>query len=130
MDLLPKALEEQTLEGALAHEVRRFNAAGREKATFTVTGESREVEPSLQTGLLRICQESFTNVQRHAAATNVSVELSFTDEIVAMVVRDDGVGFEPGIQSQDQAATGYGLRGMSERASLLGGRLEVETRPR
>ena len=125
MDLLPKALDGQSLEEALGQELRRFDAAGRETVTLTVSGAPRRFAPSLEASLLRICQESLTNVQRHAAASDVRVELCFADEMVSMVVRDDGVGFSPG--GNNDAPAGFGLRGMSERARQLGGTLTVET---
>ena len=70
-DLLPRALEEQSLDSALAAEVGEFDRVGRERASFEVRGRSRELPAAVQAALLRISQESLTNVRRHAAATRV-----------------------------------------------------------
>ena len=66
----------------------------------------------------RVAQESLTNVARHSGAARVSVELEAGDDAVELVVYDDGSG--PG-----GAPPGNGIRGMRERAILVGGRLSV-----
>ena len=68
-------------------------------------------------------QESLANVSRHAAATSVTLTLSWLgDELVD--VRDDGIGFDPAA-----VVRGRGLDGMGERLSAAGGRLVIESRP-
>ncbi len=79
-----------------------------------------------QDGIYRIAQESLTNVQRHAAATHVTLELTETndepaDQQICLIVADDGVGFDPAGANQ-----GFGLRGMRERAALLNADWSVE----
>jgi signal transduction histidine kinase len=75
----------------------------------------------LQTTVYRVLQEALTNVARHARARRVSLRLVRTEAAVELRVQDDGTGFE-------SAAGGrLGLRGMRERAALLGGSVEVES---
>ena len=76
-----------------------------------------------ETALYRIVQEALTNVLKHAEATRVTVRLSQTERAVALVVQDDGKGFE--LESVRDG--GVGLIGMRERVGLLGGRLTVES---
>jgi signal transduction histidine kinase len=76
-----------------------------------------------ETALYRIVQEALTNVLKHAEATRVTVRLSQTEKAVALVVQDDGKGFE--LESVRDG--GVGLIGMRERVGLLGGRLTVES---
>ncbi|PRY46491.1 signal transduction histidine kinase [Umezawaea tangerina] len=77
------------------------------------------VPPEVARSVLRLVQESLTNVQKHAAeATEVAVELSTKDGVVRLAVRDDG----PGLPVEPVGGSGgYGLIGMRERAELLGG---------
>jgi two-component system NarL family sensor kinase len=75
--------------------------------------------------LYRIAQEVLANVRAHARATQVEIALRRTLQGVQLSIRDNGVGFKPGHESEDQ----HGLLGMRERAKLLGGRLRVATRP-
>ena len=70
----------------------------------------------------RVAQEGLTNVARHADAHNAWVTLGGRDGVVALEVRDDGRGFDPG------AAAGAGLRGMRERALLVDADLAVDSR--
>jgi PAS domain S-box-containing protein len=124
-DLRPQALAAGSLEKALGVEVERFCSNGRH-GSLRVRGASRPVPPSVEDGMLRICQESLTNVNRHAAATNVWVELRYEREDLLLSIRDDGVGFDPEAAAQNG---GFGLRGMQERLALMGGQLSISSRP-
>ena len=124
-DLVPQALEQRSLETALEEEVRRFPTGGQEKVSFTVSGERRELPSNVQVALLRICQESLTNVRRHAKATEVKVNLSFYPESVRLAVQDNGIGFDIEAARSPDRQGGFGSFGMEQRARLLGGTLSV-----
>jgi PAS domain S-box-containing protein len=87
-------------------------------------------EPSLAdahaTAVFRIVQESLTNVSRHAGASRVAVTLVSTDLALDLRVSDDGQGFD---LDSAQGGYSYGLLGMSERARLIGGTLQVDSAP-
>ncbi len=85
-------------------------------------GLAHDVEVSL----LRIIQESLTNVTRHAHATSVTVECGRTTTGVVWRVRDDGVGFDP---ASSRPAESLGLIGMNERAAAWGGRVTIVSAP-
>ena len=76
--------------------------------------------PAIEQDVYRVAQEAIENAARHAKATTVSVTLSQTQGRLTLTVRDDGCGFDLGTP-----AAGYGLRGMRERAEMLGGVLNV-----
>jgi PAS domain S-box-containing protein len=86
--------------------------------------------PELAIACFRVAQESITNVARHATARQVWIELSQSESMLELVVRDNGVGFEVA-STQEQAATrgGLGLMGMRERVEILGGTLKVISEP-
>ena len=75
----------------------------------------------------RILQEALTNVARHARATRVAVELTRGECGLALVVQDDGVGFVE--VNRQGGPPGLGLRGMRERVTLLGGSIQIQSRP-
>jgi signal transduction histidine kinase len=87
-------------------------------------------EPSLAdahaTAVFRIVQESLTNVSRHAGASRVAVTLVSTDLALDLRVSDDGQGFD---LDSAQGGYSYGLLGMSERARLIGGTLQIDSAP-
>jgi signal transduction histidine kinase len=78
------------------------------------------------TAAYRIVQEALTNVTRHAAATQVKVSLEPKQGMVTLAVADNGRGFD---LKEIAAAECLGLAGMRERAGLLGGSLEIRSRP-
>ncbi|MER7396144.1 histidine kinase, partial [Streptomyces sp. NPDC000151] len=96
--------------------------AATEGARLDVVGESRALSPEAGLTLRRVAQEAMTNVRKHAPGARVELRLEYAAGEVGLRVRDSGGRGAPG----DLAASGsgYGLRGMRERAELLGGTLE------
>ena len=74
-------------------------------------------------------QEALTNVRKHAQATRVSLIVEQRGDELRAIVEDDGCGFEPPVSLGGLRGRQLGLRGMAERASQAGGRLEVEAAP-
>ena len=126
-NLLPKALEQLSLDEALSEEVDAFNAPGNGKAAFSVSGEKSELPPDIQAALLRICQESLTNVRKHSGATEVNVELEFQPDDVSLSVEDNGKGYESNGDGSRPGHGGFGLIGMEQRVLLLRGSFQVDT---
>jgi two-component system, NarL family, sensor histidine kinase UhpB len=79
------------------------------------------LSPDTELVVYRVAQEALTNAARHAHASSVELSLTRVGDRVALVVADDGRGFEVG--------DGTGLRGMRERAGLAGGVLTVASGP-
>jgi signal transduction histidine kinase len=83
-------------------------------------GEERPLSSEMTTTLFRLAQEALTNVIRHAHATQAKVQLNYGKEEVRLTVEDDGLGFNPDMVNYSTRSP-FGLLGMRERASLLGG---------
>jgi PAS domain S-box-containing protein len=81
----------------------------------------------ISTAAYRIAQEALTNVARHASANHVEVVLKTHDGLLTLAVVDDGQGFE---SQQLSESEGLGVAGMRERATLVGGALEVHSEPK
>ncbi len=81
--------------------------------------------------LYRAIQEGLTNIQRHAGASHIWIDLSFAEREATLVIRDNGQGFDPAQHRQTEPGYngGYGLRGVQERLELVGGDLQVESAP-
>ena len=58
------------------------------------TGDPVRLHPEIEVALLRTAQEALANVAKHAGASRAGVTLSYMGDVVALDVRDDGVGFE------------------------------------
>jgi signal transduction histidine kinase len=126
---LVTALTPATLEaGTLGDTVRRVtNATGAQagiEAHAEVTGTARRLPTGTEVVLLRVCQEALANVRKHAGARQVRVRLCYAGTAVRLTVTDDGKGFDPGA-----TPGGYGLTGMRDRVSQVGGTVEVASVP-
>jgi signal transduction histidine kinase len=93
-------------------------------------GLKDRLPPAIETALFRIVQEAMTNIVRHARATAVSVQLAREAGNVTLQIADNGNGFDPqALQPADLHGQGLGLRGMQERAIILGGEFQLKTAP-
>ena len=90
-------------------------------------GALPRLRPELETAIYRMVQEALTNVARHAAARHASVTLGESGDTLRVIIEDDGRGFDVD-SALGGRARGLGLIGMQERASLVGGRMEIARR--
>jgi two-component system sensor histidine kinase UhpB len=122
--LRPSALDDHGLTSAIVSQVRRFSAQTGIRADVRTSEEPLDLESDQEIAAYRFAQEALSNVAQHAGATHVEVEMSVNGHRLELSVRDDGRGFDPEAESG-----GIGLKGMAERARLVGARLAVESRP-
>jgi two-component system, NarL family, sensor histidine kinase DevS len=125
VELRPTALDDFGLVAALERLAGSFSEQTGISVDFETALANERLPAEVETALYRIVQESLTNVVKHARARRVSILLARRAGVVKAVVEDDGRGFDPTELRDD----GFGLVGMRERLALLGGRLEVESRP-
>jgi signal transduction histidine kinase/ligand-binding sensor domain-containing protein len=90
-----------------------------------VEGTPRDLHPILRDEVYRITGEGLRNAFRHADAKQIEVEIRYDDRRLRVRVRDDGKGIDPKLLSDDGREGHFGLRGMRERAKLIGGKLTV-----
>lgn len=123
-DLQPSANKRGSLGASLKKLVRGFDRPGGPDFTVRVVGSDR-LSPRMEQELFRIAQEAIHNAIRHADSKNVEVRLDVSDGRVRLLVTDDGKGFDPIILESMSRA--YGLAGMEERSSQIGGELIIDT---
>lgn len=125
-ELRPTALDDLGLEAALAHYIEKWSLQFEIPVGFHV-GEYEEtrISAEAQSSLYRIAQEAINNVHKYADARNVSVLLETRGSEFVMIIEDDGRGFD--VKDKMASKLGFGLIGMSERAALVGGSLEIES---
>ena len=90
-----------------------------------VVGKSRNLHPIVRDEVYRIVGEGLRNAFRHSNAKRIEVEILYDERRLRVLVRDDGKGIDPKCLSDDRRGGHYGLRGMRERAKLIGGQLTV-----
>jgi two-component system sensor histidine kinase UhpB len=129
--LRPAVLDDHGLVPALRSQVRHFQEQTGIQSAFTLTGAPPVLSPEQQLVIYRVTQESLSNIAQHAGATKAHVELSFVGRTV-LRVSDNGHGFAPPSRDRhgSSAHSGLGVAGMRERALLIGGHLEISSRPR
>ena len=116
-----------SLADLVADEIARFRRLDDADVQLDVD-EAIETETDSQRIVLhRVLREALTNVNKHAQASTVTVQLFESEDVVYLRVTDDGVGFDPG--AANRAANGLGLAGMEDRLRLLGSSLDVESAP-
>ena len=124
-DLRPPILDQLGLPAAvewLAQDFARRTGIRCETAILPTDGV---IVDELATALFRIVQEALTNVLRHAGATRVDIELGMKSGCVALEINDDGSGIT---EAGTMGPASLGILGMRERASALGGVVEVAPR--
>jgi signal transduction histidine kinase len=129
-DLRPSILDDLGLVPALHAQVKAFRERTGIDAVFDSRGPRRRLSPEEEIVIFRIAQEALTNVAKHAGAAHVMVRLTFHDDATHLVVTDDGRGFDPA-EALQAAGTrrAWGLLGMQERVTLIGGACEITSKP-
>ncbi|MET8246935.1 GAF domain-containing sensor histidine kinase [Streptomyces sp. NPDC005202] len=123
--LRPPVLDDLGLADALASLARSIAAV-----EVTVDVEECRLPEHVEIALYRIAQEALQNVVKHAQASQARLELRCDRDEVSLQVTDDGRGFDGlALLPGHVGASGYGMGSMAERAELVGGRLEVWSRP-
>jgi len=126
--LRPPALDDLGLVAALTNYVRHWSQHFGINANLHASGlEPGRLTNEIDTALYRITQEALINVAKHARAENVVVLLDERSGRVSLIVEDDGLGFD--IKQPIGRRSRFGLVGMRERVSLLGGTLDIESHP-
>jgi signal transduction histidine kinase len=127
-DLRPSLLDDLGLVDAVDWLVEDLAARTGIAARLELEGGPERLAGGTEVALYRIVQEALHNVERHAAATAVTVTFSFAPDRVSATVRDDGRGFDREARlAARHGNEGMGLLGMQERARLVGGILAIET---
>ena len=132
LDLRPKILDDLGLEAALGWRTDELNAGGNLQAKLEIDGLRQRIPHELELVLYRVAQEALNNVARHAQADHATIALRQSSGWLTLEVRDDGVGFDlAGTQDprRDGRDGGLGLMGMQERLGMVGGTLQIESRP-
>lgn len=125
--LSPAVLEQLGLGAALRQLVNRFRGLHPVQIKLHL-GRLGRLPQSTEIIVYRLVQECFNNIGKHSGASNVNISVSSADGMVRLSVEDNGVGFnvEEALARRDS----FGLSGMRERVTLLGGRCEVQSYPK
>jgi len=121
-------VEQQDLDAAIAAALRRLAEQTGVATDLDVQGDGAPLDPEAETQVLYIVQEALSNVRKHANASTVAVSVRRGRGGLAVMVRDDGVGFVEDHDTSDGEAH-IGLHIMRERAMRIGGQFAVRSSP-
>jgi signal transduction histidine kinase len=128
-DLRPVYLEELGLVSALETLAQKTETELM-KVEFVLMGGKRDLTSEMNLAIYRIAQAAVTNAVRHGAPSFIGIELNYQEEGVVLTIEDNGTGFVPPERPSDLALKGhYGLMGMYERTTRLGGHLSIRSIP-
>lgn len=124
--LRPPVLDDLGLADSLASLARSLD-----ELDLVLDVEDCPLPEHAEIALYRIAQEALQNVVRHARTRAAELSLRREGDEILLRISDDGCGFDRDGRffGEDPASTGYGMTSMAERAELIGGRLEVVSRP-
>lgn len=125
-DLRASPLEDLGLALAIRHLAESTASRGGLKLDLHIAERLGSVPPDIEQAFYRITQETLANVNSHANARNLTVQLGRFDSRLTLTVSDDGMGFDP---SPPHPERRFGIQGMRERADMIGGILEIESQP-
>jgi PAS domain S-box-containing protein len=129
-DLRPTDLDELGLADACRNFCRQFQARTNLVVKTRLAQSTQRCPPATELNLFRIMQEALNNVEKHARARTIRVQIAFQRRGLMLRIQDDGRGFDPAAsKAAKRRGEGIGLTNMRERAAILGGTCEVESVP-
>jgi two-component system sensor histidine kinase UhpB len=130
LDLRPTMLDELGLIPTLRWYIQNFSNRLGIGSNFETVGLEEKLSPEIETAFYRIVQEALNNIAKHAQADRVEVSLMERDSRIYASIQDNGRGFDlDEVVHPESPERGFGIVGIQERVSLLGGRMEIQSRP-
>ncbi len=123
-DLRPAMLDSLGLAAAIEHHVTQFTQRTGISCQVNMNREEFDLPSNLATAIFRIVQETLTNVARHSGASEVTVDVTENEMGIRLDVADNGRGFDVANPTKR-----FGLLGIRERITMLGGSLEIHSKP-
>jgi len=117
---------QQGLLAAIEEERQRIEKIGTFHICYSVSGNPVYMNSQAELVIFRIIQEAFNNIIKHARAGTVSLALHYNNRTLQLKIEDDGAGFDTETILTGQHA---GLKNMEARTQLLGGQMEINSRP-
>ncbi len=128
--IMPVQIEANSLPPSLIELAKSIAANNGTSCVFECEGEIKVPNNTTATHLYRIAQEAVNNALRHGHANRIKIHLSQQDDRICMEVIDNGLGFNNETTLHDRRSMkGMGVKTMEYRASLIGGRLQIQPVP-
>ncbi len=126
-ELRPEVLDQLGLIPALRSYVKTRLEAANIDVRLKFFSMQERLSPQVEITLFRIMQEAITNILRHSGATQVEIEMSLSNSKVDATIADNGKGFD--VEAVLKSSDSWGLRGIRERITVIGGELSIDSAP-
>ncbi len=127
--LSPLVLQELGLISAIRKEAKDLKRTAGVQSRVAIGDDVGRLDPVIETAIYRVVQESLHNVAKHAQAQNVNIQMERNGETIRLVIEDDGIGIRAvSNSSANTMRPSFGMAGMHERISTLGGQMRVTSR--
>jgi two-component system sensor histidine kinase DegS len=128
-NLRPLQYDKMELIPALTNYLRSFETESHMKTEFSPSGDETNLFPRTKIFLFRIVQEALSNVHKHAKAKRVAIRLEIGTRLLQLTITDDGIGFDmEAILRDPEKWDHFGIRGILERARLVGGEATIDSK--
>ncbi|WP_309294787.1 sensor histidine kinase [Desulfotruncus alcoholivorax] len=128
-DLRPMVLDDLRLVPALNRYVEDYRNQHKQNIEFVFFGKQARLNPATEVALFRVVQEALSNVRKHAKAKNILVKMEQLNDKVTILIKDDGIGFNPENLEHHSQRECYGLINMRERVQILKGEYKIMSAP-
>lgn len=118
----PEIIKNINIKEAIQLEIERFNRLNFINAKFSIVGNEREIDKRASIIFFRILQEFFSNTIKHSKASELIVSLSYSDDELIILAKDNGIGF-----SLDEKKEGIGLINIENRIKLIGAKVDFHS---
>ncbi|MEK3880400.1 histidine kinase [Paenibacillus sp. FSL H8-0122] len=126
-NLRPMALDDLGLIPTLRKYVHDYEEKTRIRTSFETRGKEHRLSSAMEAAVYRLVQEGLSNAAKHAYPSYVLVEITYQAQLIKIVVKDNGLGFNVKKISEQANRESFGLVGMRERVELLEGRMEIQS---
>lgn len=123
-DLRPMALDDLGLFPTIKKHISSVSEFNDIDIQLTLHGEERRLHSNYEVALFRLIQEALQNAVKHAKASLIRVILEIHEQTISLLIRDDGIGFDPELKNKKDS---YGIIGMRERVELLEGEMKIRS---
>nr|WP_216857345.1 sensor histidine kinase [Paenibacillus tritici] len=126
-NLRPMALDDLGLIPTLRKYVHDYEEKTKIRTSFETRGKEHRLSSAMEAAVYRLVQEALSNAAKHAYPSYVLVEITYQAQLIKIVVKDNGLGFNVKKISEQANRESFGLVGMRERVELLEGRMEIQS---
>jgi signal transduction histidine kinase len=120
--LRPEALDELGIVDSIRWQAVEFEKKYKIKCSAFLSTDSFTLDRNQSIALFRIVQETLTNAARHSKATEVEIHLEPIENLLFLIINDNGVGIDP---ARLRSSKSLGIIGLRERVRLLNGKLDI-----